>query len=397
MKSFQRARSIVEKLQKSGYTAYFTGGWVRDYLMNHPSNDIDIATNATVEQISQLFDKTISVGAHFGILVVVIEGEQFEVATFRKDVGYEDGRRPTSIEPATAQEDAQRRDFTINGLFYDPTTKTIHDYVEGQKDLKAGIIRAIGSPHHRFAEDRLRMIRAVRYSARFSFPIDYETQQAITNHALSLFPSVSIERIWQEFVKMAADPHFQIALCTLHRLGLLEQIFPSLSKTPLEILEKRLIPLSHFPKDIPVMVKLLQLFDPPVAEVIHQFKLSRQQIQQAELYLQFKAYLENPASLPYDFLPFYADPLCASFLAILLPGDTAKQTHHLSEQKRLSKAILRHQTRRYLLDVQKLLAAGIPQGPALSQLLKESEKFAVNQNIDDPEQLLSLILKKNKD
>jgi poly(A) polymerase len=203
MRNFALAKQIVQTLVKAGFTTYFAGGWVRDYLMNHPSDDIDIATGAPVDVIQNLFPKTIPVGLAFGIVIVVVEEHQFEVATFRKEKGYVDGRRPTHIESATPEEDALRRDFTINGLFWDPLTETLYDYVEGQKDLRSGIIRAIGDPHARFLEDRLRMIRAVRYSTRFNFSIEIETYQAILTHAKSLFPSVAIERIWQEFHKMA--------------------------------------------------------------------------------------------------------------------------------------------------------------------------------------------------
>src|ERR1700722_14872638 len=125
------ATRVIKKLVDAGFTAYFAGGWVRDFLMQRPSDDIDIATNATVEQVQALFPKTIPVGVAFGIVIVVQDHFQFEVATFRKERGYVDGRRPTSIESATAEEDAQRRDFTINGMFYDPLTQKLLDFVEG--------------------------------------------------------------------------------------------------------------------------------------------------------------------------------------------------------------------------------------------------------------------------
>lgn len=182
------ATSVVKRLVDAGHIAYFAGGWVRDFLMKHPSDDIDIATSASVEQIQSLFPKTIPVGIAFGIVIVVEQGHQFEVATFRKESGYLDGRRPTNIEPASPEEDSQRRDFTINGMFWDPLQEKLYDYVEGQTDLKKGIIRAIGDPHQRFLEDRLRMIRAARYATRFHFPIEIETRQAILAHPRVFFP-----------------------------------------------------------------------------------------------------------------------------------------------------------------------------------------------------------------
>ena len=171
MDACQIATSIVKKLQDAGYLAYFAGGWVRDFILKKPSDDIDIATSASVDEVQRLFPKTIPVGVAFGIVIVVQDNHQFEVATFRKDRGYVDGRRPVGIDPASPEEDAQRRDFTINGMFYDPIQDKIFDYVDGMKDLKKGIIRAIGDPNARFLEDRLRMMRAVRYSTRFDFPI----------------------------------------------------------------------------------------------------------------------------------------------------------------------------------------------------------------------------------
>ena len=254
------ATRVVKKLVNAGFTAYFAGGWVRDFLLKRPSDDIDIATSASVEEIQALFPKTIPVGVAFGIVIVVQDHFQFEVATFRKERGYVDGRRPTSIEKATAEEDAQRRDFTINGMFYDPMTEMLLDFVDGEKDLRKGIIRAIGSPHERFSEDRLRMMRAVRYSTRFDFPIEAETLKAIAAHAHSLLPAVAMERVWQEFKKMSQFAHFDKGLVILHQLGLLSTIFPSLASVSTEEIEKRTLPIDSFPKDTPAIAELLELF-----------------------------------------------------------------------------------------------------------------------------------------
>ncbi|MFY9714996.1 MAG: CCA tRNA nucleotidyltransferase, partial [Candidatus Rhabdochlamydia sp.] len=253
MRNFSFAKQIVQTLVKAGFTTYFAGGWVRDYLMNHLSDDIDIATEAPVDAIQKLFPKTIPVGLAFGIVIVVIEGHQFEVATFRKEKDYIDGRRPTHVESATPEEDALRRDFTINGLFWDPLTETLYDYVEGQKDLTLGILRAIGNPHARFLEDRLRMIRAVRYSTRFNFSIEIETDQAIIAHAKSLFPSVAMERVWQEFHKMAQFGKLDSSFLVLYRLGLLTTIFPELQNLKVQELEKKIEPFKRFPKKTPVI------------------------------------------------------------------------------------------------------------------------------------------------
>lgn len=143
----KQAFVIVDTLSKAGFIAYYAGGWVRDLLLQHPSDDIDIATNAPPETIQALFPHTVPLGIAFGIVLVIIDHHGYEVATFRKDIDYKDGRRPNRIEFATAMEDAKRRDFTINGMFYDPLEEKILDYVGGQEDLQKKIIRAIGNPH----------------------------------------------------------------------------------------------------------------------------------------------------------------------------------------------------------------------------------------------------------
>ena len=170
MEEHQQARIIVETLHRAGFLAYYAGGWVRDFLLNHPSDDIDIATNAPPETVQALFSHTVPIGIAFGIILVIQEGHTYEVATFRQDFDYQDGRRPARIQFSTAAEDAKRRDFTINGLFYDPVREEILDYINGREDIRAGIIRAIGNPHERIKEDRLRMIRgdSPRVPLRFS-------------------------------------------------------------------------------------------------------------------------------------------------------------------------------------------------------------------------------------
>src|ERR1044071_2811963 len=165
----QTAREIVRKLRAAGYDAYYAGGCGRDLLGGKPPKDIDIATDARPEAVQKLFPRTYAVGAHFGVIVVLENEIQFEVATFRSDGAYLDGRRPTEVHFATAKEDAARRDFTINGMFFDPENEEVIDFVGGRADLKAGIIRAIGDPAQRFAEDRLRILRAVRFSTVLGF------------------------------------------------------------------------------------------------------------------------------------------------------------------------------------------------------------------------------------
>ena len=256
------ATQVVEELQEAGFTAYFAGGWVRDFIMQKPSDDIDIATNATVEQIQDLFPKTIPVGVAFGIVIVVKDHKQFEVATFRKDRGYVDGRRPTGIDLATPEEDATRRDLTINGMFYDPIKEKIYDWVEGKRDIEGKVIRAIGDPEERFAEDRLRMMRAIRYATRFNFYIEEETLKAIKFHSRELLPAVAMERIWQEFKKMSQFAHFDTGLVLMQELGLLSTIFPELKNVSAEQVKERVQYIERFPKGSPTFCRAARALSP---------------------------------------------------------------------------------------------------------------------------------------
>ncbi|MFN4174859.1 MAG: CCA tRNA nucleotidyltransferase, partial [Parachlamydiaceae bacterium] len=240
MDAFEQGKRIVRILNEEGYKAYFAGGWVRDYLLSHPSNDIDIATDCPMPKLLDLFPNALLVGMQFGVIVLPIDGHLFEIATFRRDIEYQDGRKPLKIESATPEEDALRRDFTINGMFYDPLENKIYDYVQGIQDLKKGVIRAIGDPYERFQEDRLRMIRAVRFSSRFGYPIDQETKDAIIAFAPELFPAVATERIYQELKKMAESARFKLALHDLYDLKLLEEIIPSLKNVHKHDFEKRI-------------------------------------------------------------------------------------------------------------------------------------------------------------
>lgn len=201
----EAATKIVAVLQDAGHTAYFAGGCVRDQLLGIEPKDFDVATDAAPERVKALFNSTRLVGEAFGVVLVRLMRCEVEVATFRAETGYSDGRRPDHVEFTDAQHDAARRDFTINGLFYDPRKDQVHDFVEGQADLQAKRIRAIGDPDERFAEDYLRMLRAVRFAARFGWKIDPVTRRAIVRHAPKL-GLISRERIGTELRMMLSEP-----------------------------------------------------------------------------------------------------------------------------------------------------------------------------------------------
>ncbi len=199
------AVEIVRHLQSAGFSAFWVGGCVRDFLLGREPGDYDIATSARPEEIEKLFKRTVAVGKKFGVLVVLEGGHQFQVATYRAEADYRDGRHPEQVTFGDAQADAQRRDFTVNGLFYDPVTEKIHDWVGGEKDLRAKIIRTIGVPEERFAEDHLRLLRAVRFAAQLGFEIEPQTLAAVRSLA-SKIELISAERIRDELIKLFSPP-----------------------------------------------------------------------------------------------------------------------------------------------------------------------------------------------
>jgi putative nucleotidyltransferase with HDIG domain len=196
-----QATKIVQQLQAAGFAAFWVGGCVRDFLLGREPDDFDIATDAKPEQVEKIFKRTVAVGRKFGVMIVVEGGHQFQVATFRAEADYQDGRRPEKIIFANAEADASRRDFTVNGLFYDPLTKKIHDWVGGEKDLRAKIIRTIGKPEERFGEDHLRLLRAVRFAAQLDFEIEQKTFAAVKKLAPKI-KLISAERIRDELLKL---------------------------------------------------------------------------------------------------------------------------------------------------------------------------------------------------
>lgn len=212
--TYQQAKKIVCQLQNEGFEAYFVGGCVRDMLMGREPLDYDIATSASVAVIRKMFRRTVPVGAAFGVVMVLLGDHQYQISTFR-------GHR------CTAQDDAMLRDFTINGIFFDPVTEKIFDWVNGQNDIADKIIRAIGCPHARFEDDHLRMLRAVRFSATLGFSIDDQTDTAICSCADKL-ASVSNERIRDELVKITEHPDASNAIDKLRATGLFQVIFPDL-------------------------------------------------------------------------------------------------------------------------------------------------------------------------
>ena len=223
------AEDVIARLRREGFEAYFVGGCVRDHLRDVKPGDYDIVTSAHPDQVMRLFERTIAIGAKFGVVIVVTGGQTYEVATFRSDDGYEDGRRPSGVHFSTAREDVLRRDFTVNGLLMDSLTGNVIDYVGGRADIEKKVIRTIGDPAVRFNEDYLRMLRAVRFAANLNYSLDPETRTAIAGNAGKI-RDISAERIVEELQKILTRGGARRGFELLSETGLLEQILPEVER-----------------------------------------------------------------------------------------------------------------------------------------------------------------------
>jgi len=267
------AIAIIRELRQQGHEAYLVGGCVRDMVIGLKPEDYDIATSARPEEIVKIFHRTESIGAQFGVILVIHRGRPFEVATFRSDEAYVDGRRPTGVVFTNAKQDVLRRDFTINGLLYDPSTEEVIDYVNGQADIKAKLVRAIGDPHARFEEDKLRILRAVRFGARLGYEIEDETWKAVCAMAPNIH-QVSSERVRDELSRILTEGQAARGFRMLDVSGLREEILPELEWTghierSLELLERGVEP------DFAMGVLLHETPVQSVESIVQRLKFSR--------------------------------------------------------------------------------------------------------------------------
>lgn len=219
------AHRLVAHLQSAGFLAYYAGGCVRDRLRGVEPADYDIATSARPVEVQALFPRTVAIGAHFGVISVLENGHDFQVATFRSDAAYLDGRHPTGVTFSSPEQDAQRRDFTINGMFFDPLKNELVDFVNGRADLQARVLRAIGQPADRFREDRLRLLRAVRFAATLGYEIEAETWAALRENVAGIH-AISAERIREELIRIFVSPARVRGFDLLDASGLLREVLP---------------------------------------------------------------------------------------------------------------------------------------------------------------------------
>ncbi|EPP34690.1 poly A polymerase head domain protein [Chlamydia ibidis] len=398
------AKKILKKLHNAGYQAYFVGGCVRDMLLGKQAEEIDIATNAPPVIVSTIFPDTLSIGAAFGIIVVKDSGHLFEVATFRNDGGYADGRHPEKISFSSMKEDAVRRDFTINGMYYDPFTEKLFDLVEGRRDLEKGIVRAIGHPKLRFAEDKLRILRGIRFAASLGFSLDPATERAIIKEAPTLTNSVSPERIWQELRKMIQKNPFD-SLSLLLKLKVINTVFPELRGIPYGILRSSIEFAKKLnPHNLPEILFFLPLFqgisEEEACAAFTRLRVANKDLKLVQAWYAALPEFQNVNNNYVFWAHFLASPtahLCLSLFSAI-QKDISRQQNFISRvqqlEARLEKFILRIKTSSPLISAADLIAKGIAPGRLLGDLLREAEILSIEHECHDKEKILSLLKEK---
>jgi poly(A) polymerase len=431
------AKAIVSRLQSAGFSAFWVGGCVRDFLLGREPHDIDIATDARPEQVEKLFQRTIAVGKKFGVIIVVEGKQQFQVATFRSDENYQDGRRPEKVTFSDARADALRRDFTVNALFYDPIANTTHDWVGGEKDLRAKIIRTIGQPEARFGEDHLRLLRAIRFAAQLGFEIEPQTFAAVQALAPKI-KLISAERIRDELLKLFRPPHAARGLDLLRDSGLMERVLPELVATltcdqspnyhPEGTVYNHIrLMLSQLPPDAPVTlpwaVILHDIGKPPTAsvdeknglihfyghekigadmarEILNRLRFPKKEIEEAVVcvrqHMQFKDVKEMRTATLRRLLLRETFPLELELHKLDCLGSHRSLDHYdflVEQAKELEK---KPEIRPPLLKGEDLIALGMEPGPALGELLHEIREKQLSDELTTKREAKAWVKKKLK-
>ncbi|OHB57178.1 MAG: hypothetical protein A2173_05525 [Planctomycetes bacterium RBG_13_44_8b] len=373
MTNKQAAIKIVKQLRNYGFESLLAGGCVRDMLLDRQASDYDVATSALPEDVTRLFKHTLKVGAKFGVIIVMVKDIQVEVATFRTESGYEDGRHPANVKFATAAEDAGRRDFTINGMFYDPVDKKMVDYVGGQADLKNRIIRAIGKPKERFSEDYLRMLRAIRFSTQLGFEIEPSTFSAIRSNAENI-TRISGERIAAELEGILVAPNRSTGVSLLVKSGLAESIFPGFVSEPAQFAIRVLKQLRKKVDFALALAGLFAGFETKFAiEKCRILKLSRNQNKHIKFLLTERGKLLDPLSLA-ELKKLLAEPYFWDLYELQRAIQRAKKagiTALVNIRKRI-KALDNEEIKpKPLLTGHDIMRLGAMPGPALGQLAEE--------------------------
>jgi len=411
------AVEVVRALRDAGHVALWAGGCVRDLLMGREPQDFDVATSAAPEQVRAVFGRrrTLSVGESFGVVIVLGpkgSGLQVEVATFRTEGRYADGRRPESVRFATPEEDAGRRDFTINGMFYDPLAERVLDYVGGERDLQAGILRAIGDPRARMTEDKLRMLRAVRFAATLDFELDPVTAAAVRELSAEILV-VSWERIAQELRKMLRHRHRRRAVRLTQQLGLLQRIVPELGpligerESPEWAHALDTLDLLGSPRFEAAAAVLLQALPPrpesrarhaddagTVLGVCRRWRLSNAETDDIAWLVEHRRAFDGAEQLPLSRLKrLLAQPLAEE--ALLIAETECRARNHPDPQLSWVRAFLARTSPQELnppplATGSDLLALGIPSGPQIKAMLETVRDAQLEGTISTPDEALEL-------
>jgi poly(A) polymerase len=406
-KSRQFATLVVERLRQTGYQAYWAGGCVRDEILGITPQDYDVATSAVPDQIEEVFSdrKTLAIGAIFGVITVLgpRSAGQIEVATFRQDATYSDGRHPDHVSFTTAEEDASRRDFTINGMFFDPLENQVIDFVDGQADLERKLIRAIGDPQLRFAEDKLRILRAVRFAATFGFQIEAGTRAAIDQHAQEL-RVVSAERITAEMQRMLTHPGRSTAVQLLQETGLLAIIFPESEATHDDFMDRFQVALAGLDSldtdDFAAALALLWSQLVPTADrvltesVMRRMKLSNEVIKSITWMLDHEPQVVQAETIAWpDLQRILIDPRIDHLLALAAARQQARQLPVTGIEACRKKQLLAPEKLNPppLLSGNDLQELGLPAGPLFREILEEVRNAQLMEQLQDRQQALEWV------
>lgn len=389
MSNRAQALKVLKRLRQEGYQALFAGGCVRDYLLGRRPKDYDVVTDAVPEQIIPLFRKTLKIGARFGVVIVILEGKQVEVATFRTESDYQDGRHPEKVEFATAKEDAMRRDFTVNGMFFDPISRQTLDFVGGREDLQKKIIRTIGNPDERFGEDYLRLLRAVRFAIQLDFEIEEQTWQAVCRHAPKI-RQISPERIAMELEQILTHPNRARGAGLLNDSGLAQTIFPGF-EVPCRFFGGEM--LRHLPKETDFPLALAAYFTAARIDKAlgwaKELRLSNSTIKHIRYLLEHKDILADQELPLAQLKMFMAEPYWEDLVhlrrAILL-----SEGQSISPLKTIQKraAALKGKSLRPkpFLNGHQLIALGAVPGPMVGRLARELYIAQLAEEIQTPNQ-----------
>ncbi len=386
-------KKIHQTLVSEGYRTLIAGGAVRDLLLGRTPQDIDIATKATPEQVEQLFEKTVMVGKEFGVARVIIDGCDVEVATFRKDGPYSDGRKPDSVEYSDEKEDAERRDFTINAMFYDLENKEVIDFVGGQKDLMRKVLRTVGDPEKRFEEDKLRILRAVRFHAQLGFTIDSTTAESIRKHSIQIH-QVSMERIRDEWQKIMLAENALSGIQRTYDLALWAPLFGSWKFQSDEYKKHFSIPTADIDK-LWILWFLIhcQESSEKIAELGMHWKLPKKRIQSAVYCLQSLSQLRNIQNVePVDLAIFLSKPngrLAIEIYQMLHQGRI--KDHFFDKFKAAETFFNQGRLPELLVNGDDLIGYGVAPGPDIAKQMKKLYRIQLQENITHKEDLMKKI------